>query len=335
MKKTYIVSGIFIIFFLILTVACNKVGKKEYSPEYVFTYAENHSNDYPTTMGAFEFARLVEEKTNGRIIILVEANGKLGDEESVLEQLEMGGIDFTRVSISPLSGYVKKLNVLQMPYIYESNEHMWKVLNGEIGKAFIEDMKGSGFIALSWYEAGARNFYNSKKEIHRLEDMKDLRIRVQQSELMKDMVRLLGAVAVPMSFGDVYSALETNIIDGAENNWPSYESTNHYEVSKYYTLDEHSRIPELQLCSEVTWNKLSDDDKAIILECAISSSEYEKKIWKEREELSKSKVKEAGCVITELSIREKNRFRQAMEPLYNEYCYEYMDIVKEIISMSE
>lgn len=308
-----------------------KAGAKAVVPEFVLTYAENHPEDYPTTLGAYKFAELVEEQTGGRIQIMVLAEGELGDEKTVIEQLQFGGIDFTRVSLSPLAEFVPKLNVLQMPYLYADRAHMWSVLEGEIGDDFMNSFDGSNMVALSWYDAGARNFYNSRKPITTLEDVRGMKIRVQESELMMEMVEALGATPSPMAYGDVYSGLQTGAIDGAENNWPSYESSSHYEVAKFYTVDEHTRVPEMQLCAQTTWDKLSAQDQAVIRACAAESSLYERELWTEREKLSEKKVRDSGCQITELSAEEKARFQEAMTPVYEKFCADYMDVVEKII----
>ena len=273
--------------------ACGKAGKetKETVPEYVFTYAENQAEDYPTTRGAYKFAELVKERTGGRIEILVHAGGALGDEQAVVEQLQYGGIDFVRASLSSLSEFVPKMNVLQMPYLYKNSEHMWKVLDGEIGEEFMEILDGSGLTGLSWYDAGTRNFYCTNKPIRSLEDVKGMRIRVQESEMMGAMVEALGGTAVPMTYDKVYSALETGQIDGAENNWPSYESVRHYEVAPFYTVDEHTRVPEMQLMSRHTWEKLSPEDQNLIRECARDSAIYQRKLWTQRSEASQRRVR--------------------------------------------
>lgn len=313
--------------------ACGTGGNKQVNsetPEYVFTYAENQSEDYPTTQGAYKFAELVREKTGGRIEILVQADGILGDEKSIIEQLQFGGIDFARVSLSPLAEFVPKLNVLQMPYLYTGPDHMWNVLEGEIGDDFLNSFEGSDLTALAWYDAGARNFYSSGGSIETLEDMKGLKIRVQESELMTEMIKALGGNPVPMAYGEVYSALETGLIDGAENNWPSYESARHYEVAGYYTIDEHTRVPELQLASRAVWEKLSDGDQAVIRECALESARYERSLWAEQEKKSEDAVRAAGCVITELSPEEKIRFQEAVTPVYEKFCSEYMDIIEAV-----
>lgn len=330
MKKKLFGAIIAMIIILLIVDYVNSIKEKEAGPEFVFTYAENHPEDYPTTLGGIYFAQLVGERTEGRIQIIVHANGILGDEKTVIQQVNFGGIDFTRVSLSPLADDIPKLNVLQMPYLYRNSEHMWQVLDGEIGEDFMEAFQKTGLIPLSWYDAGARSFYNSVRSVTSVEDMAGLRIRVQESELMVDMVEALGATAVPLAYGAVYSGLETKVIDGAENNWPSYESTEHYAVAGYYTLDEHSRVPEVQLCSRSTWEKLSEEDRKIILSCARESADYERKLWVEREKKSEQEVKKAGVQVTELSPEEKENFRRAVEGVYQEYCTEYADTIEAI-----
>lgn len=243
-----------------------------------------------------------------------------------------GGIDFARVSLTTLSDTIPKLNVLQLPYLYNSAEHMWKVLDGEIGEEFLNSFDGSNMVALSWYDAGARNFYSTKHIIRTLDDMKGLKIRVQESDLMKRMVEELGGVAVPSVYDDVYSGLETGLIDGAENNWPSYEVSGHYLVAKYYTVDEHTRIPEVQICGESTWNKLSITDQEIIRECAQESAVYERTLWVEKEKESETIATENGVKVVILSQEEKEKFRQAVKGVYTEFCGEYMDVINEIIA---
>lgn len=304
-------------------------------PDFVLTYAENQAEDYPTTQGAYQFAKLVEEKTGGKILVQVNAGAALGDEQSVIEQLQFGGIDFTRASLSSIGEFVPKVNVLQMPYLYNSAEHMWKVLESEIGDQFLHGLEGYGLVGLSWYDAGARNFYTSEKPIRTPEDMVGMRIRVQESELMSRMVELIGAEPVQMAFASVYSALETGKIDGAENNWPSYQSERHYEVAKYMTVDEHARVPEVQMISESTWKKLSPEYQQIIRACAKESAEYERKLWEDRIQRSREIVEKAGCQVIELTPEEKAAFQEKVLPLYNEYCGDYMDLIDKIVEVGK
>lgn len=305
--------------------------QEEHVPEYVFTYAENQAQDYPTTLGAVKFAEMVEERTGGRIRILVYAEGVKGAENDIIRQMKFGGIDFARVSLSQLAEYVPEMNVLQLPYLYVDSAHMWRILDGEIGVSFLSYAGEYGLVGLSWYDAGARSFYTSNRPITCLEDIEGMRIRVQESDMMADMVEALGASAVKLGYADVYSGLERGIVDGAENNWPSYESMNHDEVARYFTVDEHTRVPEMQICSEKTWEKLSEEDRNIILECARESALYERKLWQERENDSKQTAILRGAEVIELSAEEKARFQAAMQGVYEKYCGDHMDIIDQII----
>lgn len=305
------------------------------TPEYVFTYAENQGESYPTTQGAYRFAELVYTRTNGRIKIKVYPGAELGDEVSVIEQIQYGGIDFARVSIMPLSEIVPMFNVLQLPYLYQSPDDMWKVLDGEIGKVFMDSLRNCKIEALSWYDAGARHIYTTEKKVTCLEDMEGLRIRIAESELMQALLTHLGAVPVPMPYSEVYSALETKIIDGAENNWPSYESMKHYKVAQYMTVDGHNRIPELQVASLATWNKLSQEDQETIKACAKEAAEYQHMLWKKQEEASRESLEKAGCIVTELSDEEIKRFQEAVLPIYKEVCGQYTELIDRILSITK
>ncbi len=297
---------------------------------YTLRYAENQPEDYPTTKAAYKFAEIVKEKSNGRINIEVYAGAQLGDEKSVIEQIQLGTIDFTRVSISPLCEFNKSLNVLQMPYLYKDAAQMWRVLDGDIGATFLKNMEANNMYGLSWFDGGSRNFYNSVRPVTKLEDMKGLKIRVQESSLMMGMVKALGAEPTPMAYGEVYSALQNKTIDGAENNWPSYESTSHYEVAKYFVMDEHTRVPEMQLISKATMEKLSAEDQQIIRDAAKESAKVERELWSQREKDSEKKVREGGSEITKLADGELAKFQAAMEPLYTEFTADYKDIVEAI-----
>ena len=304
-------------------------------PDYVLTYAENQPEDYATTLGAYEFARLVEAETDGRIVIRVVSDGELGDEEEIWKQLKLGGIDFARMSLSPLVDDLPKLNVLFLPYLYRDDTHMWAVLDGEMGEEFLAEFEGSGGKALSWYDGGARNFYTVHGPVRSPEDLEGLRIRIQSSEMMEDLVEALGAVPVSMAFSEVYAGLQTGVIDGAENHWSSFESSGHYRVAGYYTVDEHSRVPEVQLVSESAWEKLSAKDREILLRCAKESAAYEREMWKRQQEEAERAVWESGCTVIELSAEEKEAFYRCVEPVYDKYCAEYMDIVEKIRKIGE
>lgn len=294
----------------------------------VLKLAENQPEDYPTTIGDKEMAKIVEEKTDGRIKIEVYAGGQLGDEKSVIEAIQMGGIDLARVNAQPLSDFCKSLRVLSMPYLFENEEHLWKVLNGDIGEEILESLEDASIVGLTYYDSGSRNFYNSKREVRTPADMEGLKIRVQQSELMVGLVEAVGASATPMPYEEVYSAIQTGVIDGAENNWPSYDSSSHYEVAKYFTLDEHTRTPEVVIASKSVWDKLSDEDKAIIKDAAKESQKAQRKAWKEYEEKSIEKIKANDNVITE--VEDLKAWQDAVAPLYDKFGKEFGELIDAI-----
>ena len=330
-RRTVILAVISALLLIAAGIAVRLLNRKP-APEYIFTYAENQSDGYPTSMGAYRFAELVEERTGGRIKIVVYTSAKLGREDEVIQQMQYGGVDFTRVSLSQLAEFYPELNVLQMPYLYDDAEHMWSVLEGEIGEYFKNAVREIDLCGLSWYESGARNFYNSVRPIRTLGDLEGLTIRVQQSDLMIDMVNALGAKAVPISYEEVYSALERGTIDGAENNWPSYEDTDHYKVARFFCEDEHTRVPEMQLCSLHTWNLLSDEDKKLISECAEESSRYEREVWEERVKRSRETALANGVQVTTLSREETEKIRNLMQPIYEKYCGNYLDVLSRILN---
>lgn len=294
----------------------------------VLRLAETHAQDYPTTRGDYEFARLVKERSNGRIVIEVYPGSQLGQEKAVIEQVQFGAIDITRVSVSPMAAFVPKLNAFQMPYLYRDADHMWKVLNGDIGKGLLASLEPFGFIGLGWFESGSRNFYNSKRPVNNPADLKGLKIRVQESELMMGLVSAFGANPTPMAFGEVYSALQTGVIDGAENNWPSYFSTSHYEVAKYFTLDEHTRVPEIIVGSKISLGRLSKADQELIRQAARDAVEFQKQEWAKYEQLSIDKVKAAGSQVS--FITDKAPWVALMAPLYAKQTKEVQELVKQI-----
>lgn len=320
---------------ILLMIIIQVRGKKEITPEFVFSYAENQTEDYPTAQGGRKFAQLVEERTQGRICILVQAEGVWGSESEVIRQMQYGGIDFARISIAQLSDELPRMNVLQLPYIYQDSAHMWRVLDGEIGERFLGYPAECGLIGLSWYDAGARNFYSVSQPIQKPEDMQGLRIRVQEAEMMSEMVRVMGAVPVQVPYDQVYALLERGQVDGAENNWPSYEAMQHYEVAGYFTVDEHIRIPEIQICAKHTWDQLSAEDQQIIRACAKESADYERRLWKERERAARETALNNQVQEILLSEDERKKFQKAMEPLYDKYSQDYGEDIQAILAMAE
>lgn len=279
--------------------------------------AENQAEDYPTTIGAKEFARLVEEKSDGKYQVKVYSGGQLGDEKEVLELVQLGAIDFARVNAIPLTEFSDEIGVLSMPFLFDDEEKKWEKLNGEEGQALLETLDGSRMVGLAFYDSGERSFYNTKGPITSPEDMEGLKIRVQSSELAIDIVEALGASATPMEYGDVYSALQTGVIDGAENNLPSYYTSSHYNVAKYLTVDGYQGVPEVLLASEDFWNEINEEDQEMFREAALESVPVQREAWAELTEESLEKVTEAGSKLTEVDDIEE--WREAVQPVYDKY----------------
>ena len=295
----------------------------------VYKLAENQPPDYPTTLGDLEFARLVKEATDGRIVIDVQPGGVLGDEKSVIEGVQMGALAFARVNAQPLSDFYKPLMVLSLPYIFRNADHKWAVLNGPIGDEILAGMEKAQMVGLAYYDSGARSFYNSKREVKSPADMKGLKIRVQQSKIMMDMVNALGASPTPMAYGEVYTGLQSGVIDGAENNWPSYYSTSHYEVAPYYTLDRHTMTPEVVIVSKIIWDSISPEDQKVIRDAARKSQPVQIAAWQSYVDKSIKAIEAGGKnVITE--IPDTTEFQNAMQPLYETYGKEFMDLISKI-----
>ena len=304
--------------------------------------SEVHAEGYPTTLADREFARLVEERTEGRIKIEVYSGGTLyGEETGAIEALQLGDIAFSRVSASPVSSYVPAMNAIQMPYLYKNAEHMWAVLDGEIGQNMLAQIEasGSGLVGLCWYDAGARSYYTTKP-VSCVADMKGLKIRMQNNAMMVDMTNVLGGTGVTgIGPNEVYSAIRQGTIDGAENNWPTYQNMGDYEAAPYYVLDEHTRVPEVLLASAAVLSELDPADVEIIRAAAKDTQEYEKQKWAEKEASAEEIVRAAGCTITELSADAYAEFQRAMTTpsdalggmsLYEKYGSAYQDVIDAI-----
>ena len=289
--------------------------------ELVLRYAENQPEDYPTTQAATTFADLVAQRTEGRVKILVYSGGELGAEQSVIQQMQFGGIDFSRVSLSQLAEYEPELSVLQLPYLYSDADQMWRVLDGTIGDEFLKLLDKLELTGLSWFDAGVRSFYTREK-VSGLDDLQGLTIRVQESDMMSEMITALGAKPVQVVYSKVYAALHNAEIDGAENNWPSYEAMGHYEVAPFFLKDEHTRVPEVQLASPAVMDKLATldaDYPDLVRRCARESALVERKLWAQRETQAEQDMRERGICITELDETEKARFRAAVRPMYDAF----------------
>ncbi len=284
----------------------------------IFRSADTHSDGYPTVEAVKYMGKLLSEWTNGRLSIKVYAGRQLGEEKDTIEQTAAGAIDLNRVNLAPLNSIVPETAIPALPYIFRSLEHMHKVMDGEVGQEILDAFEAHGMVGLCYYDSGARSFYNSKRPIKSPADLKGLKIRVQNSDLFVATMEALGADATPMEFGQVYEALKTGVIDGAENNWPSYESTRHFEVANHYSLDQHSMSPEVLVMSKKSWDKLSKKDQEIVKKAAWMSVPVMRELWNARVIKSKGIVMKAGNKVISDVI--KQPFIDAMGPVYDKFA---------------
>ncbi|CDN48503.1 MULTISPECIES: TRAP transporter substrate-binding protein [Neorhizobium] len=278
--------------------------------------ADIHPDGYPTVDAVKYMGELISQRTNGRIKIQVMNNSVLGGEKDTIEQTRFGVIDLNRVNAAPFNNLVPQTTVLGLPFLFRSTEHMHKVVDGPIGDEILKAFEPHGLIGLAYYDSGARSFYTTKKPITKLADLKGMKIRVQQSDLWIAMMQAFGANPTPMPMGEVYSSLETGVVDGAENNWPSYESARHYEIAKNYTLTEHSLNPEILVMSKISWDKLTPEDQKIFRQAAKDSVVKMRELWTAREKSSEAKVRAAGANIIKVN---KDEFSAAMKPVYDKF----------------
>lgn len=292
--------------------------------------SDTHPDGYPTVEAVRHMGELIEERTDGRLCIEVFHSAQLGEEADTIEQTRFGVIDLNRISIGPFNNLIPETAIVSLPYIFRSTDHMHAVMDGEIGDEIKAAFEPHDLVALAFYDGGSRSFYNSQKPIRSIEDLQGLKFRVMQSDVFVDMVSALGANATPMPYGEVYSSIQTGVIDGAENNWPSFESSGHYEVAGYYTLDEHLIVPEVLVMSKQSWDALSPEDQEIVRQAADESVPYMRELWAEREAASEETVRAAGVEIVEEI--DKTPFIDAMGPVYEEHVTtpELRDLVERI-----
>jgi tripartite ATP-independent transporter DctP family solute receptor len=293
---------------LFLTAALTSAAARE------FRAADTQSEDYPTVQALRFMGRIIAERSGDRLQIRVFHSRQLGEEKETIEQTRVGAIDLNRTNVALIGSFVPAMNVLAMPFLFRSIEHLEKVLDGPIGNEILNSFEPYGFVGLAFYDSGARSIYNSVRPVRSIADIKGLRLRVQQSELMSDMIRALGAEPVELPYGQVLTGLATKLIDGAENNWPSFVTTDHYKYAGYYTLTEHTMSPEVLVMSLKAWQSLSADDRKLFRDAALQSSQFMRAKWKDLEQRSRRQAEAAGVTIT--TDFDRKPFEEAMAGIY-------------------
>ncbi|MFK7765306.1 MAG: TRAP transporter substrate-binding protein [Roseobacter sp.] len=276
-----------------------------------------HTDGYPNTVAMDKFAELLAEKTNGEITLQMFHGGTLGSQPDAIEQVRLGGLEIGNFNLGPIGPIAAAANVVSLPFIFKDVPHMFRVLEGEGGKAIAEGMAAKGLVPLAWYDAGARSFYNGSTAINTPADLDGMKVRVMNNDLYSGMIAELGGNPSPMAFSEVYQALKTGVVDGAENNWPSYEATGHFEVAGFYSLSQHLIIPECICINANTYNEMSDEHRDALVSAAMESAAMQRELWAAREASSRKMVEEAGVIVNE--IADKAPFQQAMVPVYEAY----------------
>ena len=304
-------------------VCCAALATADMGPTLNFKLAENQPEGNPITEGMHKFADLVKEYTEGTVTIEVYSNAALTDEASSIDQLQLGSLDFSRVNTNSLAPTVDEFGVFAMPYLFTSTEQKYRALDGEAGDAVMAKLDDYGMVGLYFWEAGARCFYTTSKPIRTVEDLKGMKIRVQQTEVAISMVRALGAEATPMDYAEVFQGLQTGIVDGAENDFVSYYTSGHYEVAKYYSLDQHMAPPAILLMSKVSWDKMSEAQQEAVRKAAYEAAVWQRQAMQDYQQESRAACEAAGSEIIEVDVAS---FQEAVSSVYDEYP-RYSEIV--------
>jgi len=297
----------------------------------VFKASDVQPAGYPTVVATENLGKKLEAATGGRLSVQMYPSMQLGGEKETIEQTQIGAIQLLRVSVGSMGPIVDDINVVNMPFLFRNTAHAQQMMDGPIGQELLDKITASpnaGLVALCWMDSGSRSLYNTKHPIKTIEDIKGLKIRVIGNPIFVDMMNALGGNGVAMGYDQVFSALQTGVIDGAENNPPSYVFSNHYTAAKYYSLTEHLIIPEVLVFSKRAWSQLTSDDQGLIKKFAREAQLEERDLWKKYELQAMDKAKAAGCEIVEIS--DKAPFQNAVKPVWDKYGPKYQDMIKRI-----
>ena len=322
-KITLILAGAL---FLLMT-SCTDTSEKT-----TLKLAHGLPVDHPVHLAMEFMAKRTHEISQGKMSLEIYPAEQLGSEQQCLELVQIGSLAITKVSAAVMEGFAEDYKVFGLPYIFKSKEHVFNVLDGEIGKDLLISTENKWLRGLCYYDAGSRSFYTKDKPINHPDDLAGLKIRVMRSITAVEMTRALGGSATPISWGELYTALQSGVVDGAENNPPSFYSSHHYEVCKYLSLDEHTTIPDVVIVSKKVWDKLSKQEQEWLQQAADESAVLERKLWAESEIKSLAEVEKAGVTI---NYPDKAPFIEKVQPLLesyrdNEVIYSYIKRIQAV-----
>jgi tripartite ATP-independent transporter DctP family solute receptor len=291
--------------------ACGQIKKGR-----VLKLAHGLDTSHPVHHGMVFMADLLDKKSGGKLKIEIYPSGQLGQERECLELLQIGSLAMTKVSASVMENFAPSYKVLGLPYIFRDPSHSYRVMDGEIGDKILQQGQKFWLRGLTFYDAGYRSFYTKNRPVTKPEDLRGLKLRVQPSNTAMNMVRAFGGSPTPISWGELYTALQQGVVDGAENNSPSFYFSRHYEVCKFYSLNEHTAVPDVLLVSTVIWEILTEQEREWLLESARESAVYQRKLWQESEKFCLNEVQKAGV---EIIHPDKEAFAAKVQPLYDAY----------------
>ena len=326
-----------IIMLVLLTVSsvCFAGGKKEEATKdnpIVLRFADIHPETNPVGKADIEFCKAIERNSNGRIKVELYLGGQLGDEKEYIEQLQMGSLDLARVSAGPMGQFNEQMNVYAFPFLFNNADHFWEVLSGEIGRDLYKGLEDSGFYGIAYFDAGTRDFFTNRK-VNSIEDLKGLKIRSMQNEICIAGINALGASAVPMGYSEQYSATKQGVVNGAENNPPSYLATSMYEVAPFYIHDGHVRIPDIVIGSKLALDKLSTENRQAIIDAGVEAEKIQRKLWDESVADAIKILEKKGVTFYTPTEAEMKVFRDAVAPVYTKYGKKYQEVINRIKSV--
>ncbi|WKV87978.1 TRAP transporter substrate-binding protein [Pseudomonas sp. B21_DOA] len=291
-------------------------------------FADIHPAGYPTVVAEKSMGDTLTKETNGELTFQYFPGGVLGSEKEVIEQMQVGAVQLSRVSLGIVGPVVPDVNVFNMPFIFRDQQHMRNVIDGPVGDEILDKITNSefGLVALAWMDGGTRNIY-TKKPVRKLEDLKGMKIRVQGNPMFIDMMNAMGANGIAMDTGEIFSALQTGVIDGAENNPPTLLEHNHFQNAKFYSLTGHLILPEPIVMSKITWEKLTPDQQELVKKAAKAAQAEERVLWDKKSAASEEKLKAAGV---EFITVDKKPFYDATAPVREKYGAKYADLIKKI-----
>lgn len=312
-------------------IAAAGAGAAQAQEKMVFKASDVHPSGYPTVTAVENMGKKLSAATHGRLSVQMYPAMQLGGEKEAIEQAQVGAIQFGRVSVGALGPVINDLNVFNLPFLFRNTAHMQAVIDGPIGQELLDKVSNNptaGLIGLCWMDAGARSLYDTKKPIHTIGDLKGMKFRVMGNPMFVDMMNALGGNGVAMGYDQVFNALQTGVVDGAENNPPSFVFDNHYQAAKYYTLTEHLIVPEILVFSKKAWDAMSKDDQALLKKVAREAQMEERKLWQDYEQQAMEKAKAAGVTI--IPVADKKPYQDAVKPVWDKYGPKFADLIKRI-----